>query len=64
MFAFTLGDGKQMATKELENGKCAVVLAHNVLLNIYSIGLRDCPIQHPLMDFFSANFFRLLWKFF
>lgn len=45
MFAFTLGDGKQMATKELENGKCAVVLAHNVLLNIYSIGLRDCPIQ-------------------
>jgi len=60
---FTLSDGNQMATKELENGKHAAVLAHSVLLNINSLGSRDYSIKNPLVDFFSA-FFRLLWKFF
>lgn len=44
MFAFTLSNGKQVATKELENGKCAVVLAHNVLLKTNNVGSMDCPI--------------------
>lgn len=40
---FSRSDRKQMATKDVENGKHAAALAQSVLLNANSAGSRDCP---------------------